>query len=111
MAADSDSNPERMDNLASRPEILAALTTESGSCHRFGRTLGLDALFVGRAIRRGDHLAGWIRASVTDESVNSGIHAIERGMIAVIAVASLAAFALGALWTDLRSRRQVAAAD
>lgn len=100
-----------MDNMATRPEIVAALSQEFSSCHRMSPSIGADSLFVARAIRRGDQLAGWIRGSLTAEHVTKDLRAIEWGMATVLAVVALAALALGALWMNVWLRRPFGAAD
>jgi two-component system phosphate regulon sensor histidine kinase PhoR len=96
--ADSEGDPRKMDNLATRPEIVAAMTEEFGTCHRMSPTLGIDALFVARAIRRDGKHRGWIRASVTAEKVTARIREVEASIFESIALAFTVAAALVALW-------------
>src|SRR5687768_16733818 len=96
--ADSEGNPQRMDNLATRAELVAALTEDFASCHRMSPTLGVDSLFVAHAVRHENRLVGWIRTSVRAEQVVAGLAAIQWSVIAMTAAAALAAFVLGGLW-------------
>ena len=100
-----------MDNLASRPEVVSALSQEFGFCRRMSPTLGVDSLFVAKAIRRGDHFSGWIRASETAESVTARLRAIERSTLTAAAIASIVAAVLGALWMNVRLQRGAAGTD
>ncbi|HUR29762.1 MAG TPA: hypothetical protein VM509_16340 [Planctomycetota bacterium] len=106
--ADSATNPRVMDNLATRPELVAALTEEFGICHRKSPTLGVDALFVAMAIRHDGRHVGWIRMAVPDEMVAARVRAIERYILAASAIAAFVSASLAVLWTRFRLLRRAA---
>lgn len=102
VVADSVANPMAMDNLAARPEMVSALSQEYGICHRYSPTLKVDSLFIARAVRHEGRLVGWIRASITDDSVQAAMDLKSWGL-AVAACA--AAAACGALIASGRMLR------
>jgi two-component system phosphate regulon sensor histidine kinase PhoR len=95
--ADSDADPAVMDNLASRPEVQASLTDEFGTCERFSPPLGVEFLFVARAIRKEGKLLGWIRVSVTTQSMSAAVDKGQARLGWQVALATAAALVLGML--------------
>ena len=61
--ADSQSDPEKMDNHLNRPEIREALETGTGSARRMSDTVKREFLYVARKTEApgGDHI--YIRAA------------------------------------------------
>lgn len=106
--ADSEANPATMDNLGARPEVVASLASDFGSSRRLSPTLGVDSLFVAKAVRQGSELEGWIRASVTSAWISSGITGVQWSLVLTGAMAAAAALALGVLavrlWRIPRAR-------
>lgn len=100
VVADSDTNPAHMDNLASRPELVAALAQPFGLCRRWSPTMQVNSLFVARAIRRGTEHVGWIRVSVVAETAAEHIGLREWAL-----VGSGAVCAVGALLFAVRAMR------
>lgn len=100
VVADSASNPARMDNHGTRPELVAALTSEFGSCRRSSRTLGMDFMYVAKALRRDGQAVGWIRASVPTSSIESSLNGIQWVMAGAIAATVLSGLLLG--WHSLK---------
>ncbi|HTF87831.1 MAG TPA: hypothetical protein VK843_05435 [Planctomycetota bacterium] len=95
--ADSEGNPAAMDNMSARPEVVDASIQDFGFCRRFSPTLGIDSLFVARAVRRDGKTLGWIRASVPTASIPTRQDTAQWGTVALIAAAALAALVLAGI--------------
>ncbi|HPE88670.1 MAG TPA: ATP-binding protein [Spirochaetales bacterium] len=61
---DSGSDPGRMDNHATRPELAEALRGGSGTSVRRSATLGLEMAYAAAPIRRGGTIAGALRVAM-----------------------------------------------
>jgi two-component system phosphate regulon sensor histidine kinase PhoR len=88
VAADSDENPARLDNHGERPEILTALTGDTGTSIRFSYTLQENLLYVAIPLRGPDHaVIGVLRLSVPttalDQTLTALQHKIGQGALAV----------------------------
>ena len=70
--ADSESNPARMENHATRPEFVAALTGKTGSNERRSATLGISFLYVAASVSGGAVRLAYPLSDV--EAVQAQVH-------------------------------------
>ncbi len=68
--ADSDENPEIMENHKFRPEIYRALAGHKGQAIRFSDTVQAEMLYVGLPLEMNGQIAGALRVSLYLEEVN-----------------------------------------
>ncbi len=95
--ADSEANPDTMENHATRPELLAALRGEVSSSTRFSHTIGVDFLYVavplqGGAVRMAYPLAAIQEANRRVRSVllkSSAVAVLLAILLALIATQSI----------------------
>jgi len=62
--ADSDKDPQKMDNHAQRPEIVTALHGDIGTSTRYSATLDTELMYVALPVSENGQLLGVLRASV-----------------------------------------------
>ena len=65
VAADSESNPKKMENHFNRPEIKDALLGFEGQSKRFSATLDKEFMYVAVPIYRDGGIVGAIRTSIS----------------------------------------------
>lgn len=95
--ADSDEDPDAMDNHASRPEVRQALETPFGSSRRHSRTVGESMLYAARAIRRDGEIAGIVRLALALDEVEARLSSLRATVLAVTGGGVLAALLVGAV--------------
>lgn len=72
VVADSDYDPEEMDNHGNRPEIISVVEgAGKGISIRYSKTLKKDMLYVSIPIKRGGNLIGFIRLSKSLHDINT----------------------------------------
>ncbi len=86
--ADSEKNPEMMENHKDRPEIFRAYSGQTGRSLRFSRTLKTEMLYIGLPIIKDGQVSHVIRLSLYLYDITHLI-AILRGKITQIALAIL----------------------
>jgi two-component system, OmpR family, phosphate regulon sensor histidine kinase PhoR len=74
--ADSDEDPERMENHNDRPEIVAALSGKSVPSLRFSHTLQENMMYVGIPLVSGSKTLGVLRTAIPVTSIDSSLWAI-----------------------------------
>jgi two-component system, OmpR family, phosphate regulon sensor histidine kinase PhoR len=74
--ADSEADPETMENHAGRPEIVTALSGKPGAATRLSRTVGVEFLYV--AVPSGDNIA---RLAYPLSTVRKQIEQIHRTLL------------------------------
>ncbi len=97
VAADSDENPERLDNHGDRPEILAALAGDTGTSIRFSYTLQENLMYVAIPLRSQDgSIIGSLRLSVPITAIDQALNTIQNkiglgalGLALMVAVVTL----------------------
>jgi two-component system phosphate regulon sensor histidine kinase PhoR len=104
--AESETNPVRMENHRSRPEVASALSGRVGSSVRRSGTIGTDFLYVAVPFREGA-----LRLAVPLADVSAQVDAIRRRMLASTAFAFLPAILLAAVFSRLVSGRLGAIID
>jgi len=98
--AESEANPERMENHRNRPEIAAALQGTTGSAMRTSPTLGVPFFYVAVPYR-----GGALRLAVQASEVNTRVNAIRRGVFIDAVLAFLPAVVLALVFARYVSWR------
>ncbi|MGC2698281.1 MAG: ATP-binding protein [Candidatus Angelobacter sp.] len=113
--ADTEADPQTMENHAGRPEVAAALTGRTGSATRVSHTVGIEFLYV--AVPSGDKV---VRLAYPLSSIRGHISGIRSSLLRATALALLMALLLAIVIAEVISRRlrrivrfaeQVAAGD
>lgn len=105
--ADSDADPDTMDDHSTRPEIHAALSGAVGSSLRYSQTISADLMYVALPIRpRGDsqRILVVVRAAVPLTAIDRPLAAIYR-RTAIAGVAIIALAGVVVLWLSRRISR------
>ncbi|HHB75071.1 MAG TPA: HAMP domain-containing histidine kinase, partial [Desulfobulbus sp.] len=96
--ADSNENPEKMDNHGTRPEILLALDGAVGSSFRLSKTLNRIMLYVAIPLRAEKPKDGVLRlsvpAAVIDEVLSTIYHKIILGVCLIGLLAAVFSYRL-----------------
>jgi two-component system phosphate regulon sensor histidine kinase PhoR len=98
--ADSEANPDRMENHATRPEFITAFQGGIGSATRWSHTLGVPFLYVAAPIP-----GGAVRMAYPLASVQQTTATVRRTLLLASAIALLVATLLAALIAQMISRR------
>jgi len=98
--ADSEANPDTMENHAHRPEFVAALSGNSGSNLRRSATLGIPFLYVAAPVS-----GGAVRLAYPLSDVETVQAQVRRRLLWGSAVAFLIALLIAASWSIWMSRR------
>jgi two-component system phosphate regulon sensor histidine kinase PhoR len=93
VVADSEANPERMENHSNRPELIAAFEGREGSNIRQSPTVGEKFLYV--AVPMGDRA---MRLAVRLSEIDAQVNEIRRRMLASTVLAFLPAILIAALF-------------
>ncbi|MEZ5352599.1 MAG: ATP-binding protein [Bryobacteraceae bacterium] len=104
--AESETNPNRMENHRRRPEVAAALEGRVGSSVRRSGTIGTDFLYVALPSEQGA-----LRLAVPLADVRAQVNIIRRRMLASTAIAFLPAILLAALFARMVSGKLGAIID
>jgi two-component system phosphate regulon sensor histidine kinase PhoR len=96
--ADSDSDPDRMENHKDRPEIRRAFETlEPESSTRYSRTVGKDLLYVAYPSVRQDEARGLWRIALPLTGVEKRLTDLRNNVLFGAATAAVVALVLGLL--------------
>lgn len=98
--ADSDTNPEAMENHAQRPEFAAALRGAEGEASRTSKTLGIDFLYTAAPVKNGA-----VRLAYPLAAIKASSESIQRSLIRGSVLALVIAVILAAAAAVLISRR------
>ena len=104
--ADSENDPDRMDNHLDRPEIRAALQGQVGETRRRSPTMGVDFLYI--AIKTSD---GAVRLAMPMSQIEAQVDAIRGQMLAATALAFLPAVLIAAWFARYTSTKLGAIID
>jgi two-component system phosphate regulon sensor histidine kinase PhoR len=74
---DTEEDPSRMDNHVDRPEIIEALTRDSGTSTRYSRTLDRHMMYVGIPLKKNGHIAAVVRTSIPINAIYDTIKNIQ----------------------------------
>ncbi len=90
--ADSNENPEQMDNHGTRPEIQTAFTGEVGASLRFSKTLSQNMLYVAIPLHPDSPGDGVLRLSVSGATLDAVLSSIHTKLLyGIMFIAFLAA--------------------
>ena len=96
--ADSQEDPQEMDNHSDRPEIIEAMNEQVGSKIRFSHTLGLDMIYVAIPLTAENRVIAVLRIAKPVSAINGQLesiyHKIFIGGFIVAAVAALLSLAV-----------------
>ena len=84
--ADSDKDPNTMDNHINRPEVQEALKGDIGSSTRFSNTLNKDLMYVAIPLTNNNTLMGIIRTSVPITFIEDTLSYIQYRIIIIAVV-------------------------
>jgi two-component system phosphate regulon sensor histidine kinase PhoR len=104
--ADSDAEPDKMENHASRPEFVSALQGQIGSSTRLSKTTGVELLYVAVPIS-----GGAVRMAYPLNSIREGNRQIRRDLLEGSGVAGLLALLLAFVATQSIGRRLLRITD
>ncbi len=104
--ADTEADPEKMENHATRPEFVAALHGEVGSSTRLSHTIGVELLYVAAPIP-----GGAVRMAYPLSFIRVANARIRRDLIEGSALAALLAMLLAFIATQSIGRRLMRITD
>lgn len=93
--ADSQEDPSKTDNLASRPEIMAVRSHGSGIATRYSHRLGVTVMYLALPIEGNGQLLGYARASRSLSGIEQRLSRLRTLVALGAALAILAAVVLG----------------
>jgi len=79
--ADSKENPAQMENHAKRPEVIKAITGETGSSVRYSSTLRKNMLYVALPVKRSGEVSYIVRISMFSQDVNKLLSSLTKVMV------------------------------
>jgi two-component system, OmpR family, phosphate regulon sensor histidine kinase PhoR len=90
--ADSNENPDQMDNHGTRPEIQTAITGEMGASLRFSKTLSQNMLYVAIPLKSDKPQDGVLRLSVSAAALDAVLSSIRKKLLyGILLIALMAA--------------------
>ena len=98
--ADSEAQPDKMENHASRPEFIAAFAGKVGVASRTSKTVGIEFLYVAVPIH-----GGAVRLAYPLSEIERSTSAIRNQLLLASAIALLIATLIAALLAHLMGRR------
>ena len=98
--ADSEADPDQMENHATRPEFIAALKGQIGSNSRRSHTLGIEFLYVAAPVKNGA-----VRLAYPLSAIQSTTAQVRRNLIGASLAALLISMVLAAVVAHAISRR------
>ncbi|MGA3053228.1 MAG: ATP-binding protein [Candidatus Korobacteraceae bacterium] len=104
--ADSEANPDEMENHATRPEFIAALHGQVGSSTRLSHTIGVELLYVAVPVP-----GGAVRLAYPLSMIREANRHIGRDLLEAALVAAFIAMFLAMVATYSISRRLVRITD
>jgi two-component system phosphate regulon sensor histidine kinase PhoR len=93
--ADSQEEPSSMDNHATRPEILEALSHGQGTATRFSETVGTRMMYLALPVESQGELLGYVRASLPLLAIDQRMARLRSIVILGTAVSAAVALLLG----------------
>jgi two-component system phosphate regulon sensor histidine kinase PhoR len=89
--ADSEEDPELMENHRTRVEVMTALNGVPGQSVRFSRTLGRDMLYTAVPVVCGDTITAVVRTSLFFDSYSAALGSIVNRILLVVLIVMAAA--------------------
>jgi len=93
--ADSQEDPNSMDNHANRPEILAAHSQGHGITTRFSKTIDINMMYFAIAVKSEGDLLGYVRTSLPLSTIDNRLSRIHTLVLFAMSVSILIALILG----------------
>ena len=103
--ADSEEEPQQMENSAGRPEVQAAYSDRVGSALRRDSTLGRDLCYLAVPLHYQGHAGYVLRLAVPLESVADGVAPIRWRILVAFLVAAALAFLIAHFFSHSFTRR------
>jgi two-component system phosphate regulon sensor histidine kinase PhoR len=88
--ADSEANPDEMENHATRPEFVAALHGEAGSATRLSHTIGEELLYVAAPVPGGAVRLAYPLSAIREANRRVGRDLLEAALVAALLAMLLA---------------------
>ena len=98
--ADTEANPDKMENHAQRPEFISALRGSVGTSTRRSKTVGIDFLYTAAPTRTGAVRLAYPLSAIQENSARIRQSLVRGSLVALLLAIALAAFA-----SNLISRR------
>ena len=95
VVADSQEDPEVMDNHGKRPEVVEALAKGVGVATRYSRTIGEDMMYLALPIADRGRDMGYVRASISLADVKAQLAQARAVVLLVAAAAAALALLIG----------------
>ncbi|MBT5469677.1 MAG: PAS domain-containing protein [Nitrospina sp.] len=93
--ADSEEDPKTMDNHASRPEILAAVSHGNGMTTRFSNTIDTKMMYYALTVENEGGLLGYVRTSLPLSVIDDRLSRIRTLVLFAMSVSVFVALLLG----------------
>lgn len=93
--ADSEFNPQQMDNHLSRPEIQQAKVRGIGESRRFSNTLNTNMLYIAVPSLNTTNQLGYIRTALSTASIDEEINYLRRVIIIATSLTAIMALFVG----------------
>ena len=93
--ADSEFNPEDMDNHLYRPEIIAANESQVGYSKRYSETLKRPMLYAAISAMTNDSDVGYIRTALSTQRIDEEINYLRRVIITAASLTGIIALFIG----------------
>ncbi|MBT5885099.1 MAG: PAS domain-containing protein [Planctomycetaceae bacterium] len=75
--ADSQTDPQQLDNHGDRPELIAALKNGHGKKKRFSDSLGIEMLYIAYRVEHQGTTVGFIRAALGTQQISDQVADIQ----------------------------------
>ncbi len=95
VAADSEKNPENMNNHAGRPEVVQAAEKGIGTTSRHSETLGLRMRYLALPVTEDGQIVGYVRAALSLQSIEERLDRLKSIVLLGAVLAALVGLALG----------------
>ena len=102
--ADSEKEPEKMENHKARKEITAALDGEVGQALRFSRTVKQEMLYVAIPIQKGAEVIAVLRVSLYASEINALLISLQQRVILITLVIIAVSLCLAIIFSRNISR-------
>lgn len=86
---DTDENPLTMENHATRPEVIAALSSGVGQSIRYSATLHEDMMYVAVPVVNQDQIIGFARVALPLTAMRSSVDSTAMTMVIAIVIVTL----------------------
>ncbi len=104
VVGDTEEDPTRLENHASRPEVQAGLSGHIGRATRFSHSVLHDMLYIAVPVREGEKISGVVRAAMAVDAIDRPLQGLYSkigfgGLVVVLVTALLS------LWISRRISR------